>query len=241
MRPHSILSKILDVIVPRQCELCGCRLAGEEEMLCLSCLYDLPLTHHFADLYENGMAQRFWHFIPVERAAALMVYRGQAMHSQLIYQLKYGGRKDIGLYLGRLLGREAQNAGFFDNADALIPIPITKGRQRERGYNQSLCIARGLHEVSRLPILTDAVERILFNGSQTEKHHWERIKNVEGAFSVTADYLPGGSKNQLLQGKHIIIVDDVCTTGATVIACAQALQKAGVKAFSVLTLGCTDS
>ena len=175
----------------------------------------------------------FWHQMPIERSCALFYYKSHTPSSQAIYSLKYNGQPDMGRFLGRLLGKYAQQVDFFEGIDAIIPIPLAKRRIEERGYNQCVMIAEGLSEVCHLPILQDAVERVSFLESQTRKNRWQRRENVEQVFRLT------GKAD--LKGKHLLIVDDVCTTGATILACCEELMKAENVKFSVLTVGLTES
>jgi ComF family protein len=135
--------------------------------------------------------------------------------------------------MGRLMAKELQTSGFFDGIDGIVPIPLAKKRLRQRGYNQSLEIARGISEITSLPIYNKVVIRKVFEGSQTNKGRWERNENVEGVFEL--------KDASAIQGKHLLIIDDVVTTGATVLACAKELCKAGNVKVSVISLGFSKS
>lgn len=231
MQVKSLLSNILDLLLPRYCPVCGNRLLGQEDVLCADCLLHMPYTSTWQQPYDNEMAKMFWHQVPVERCCALFYYQRHAPVSNLIYKIKYGYRPDLARSMGRLLGQEGVLADFFDGIEAIVPVPLSKSRQHQRGYNQSMEIARGLQEVMRLPILTDALRRTTFTESQTHKDRWQRRENVAKAFCLDdATTLDGLS--------HVLVVDDICTTGATAIACCQ--QMAGHNPqlrFSILTLG----
>lgn len=229
----SLLQRLLDMAIPEKCAVCGARLRGSEEHICVSCLSALPFTDTWKNPAENDMVKMFWHQMPIERSCALFYYKSHTPSSQAIYSLKYNGQPDMGRFLGRLLGKYAQQVDFFEGIDAIIPIPLAKRRIEERGYNQCVMIAEGLSEVCRLSILQDAVERVSFLESQTHKNRWQRRENVEQVFRLT------GKAD--LQGKHLLIVDDVCTTGATILACCEELMKAENVKFSVLTVGLTES
>ena len=189
----SLLAQILDLLCPRHCLICGQRLLGEEEIICIACNLHLPRTNTWQQPEDNDMAKLFWHSIPVEKCCALFHYHGHAPASNLLYQLK---------------------------------------------YNQSEAIARGLHEATKIPILNKLVRRKTFVESQTHKNRWERNINVQDVFALSSDYAPGGSKAESLEHKHLLIVDDVCTTGATIISCCRELMKAtDSMKFSILTIG----
>ena len=229
----SFWHRVLDLISPRLCVVCGQRLTVSEEIICSKCNFHLPRTHFQQDPYENEMAKLFWHQIPIERATALFYYEAHSETANILYELKYKNRPDIGEVMGRLVAKELQPSGFFDGIDGIVPIPLAKKRQRQRGYNQSQEIACGISEITNLPIYNKAVRRNVFEGSQTNKGRWERNENVEKVFEMTDE--------TAIQGKHLLIIDDVVTTGATVIACAKELCKAGNVKVSVLALGFAKS
>ncbi len=226
-------------MLPRTCAVCGNRLVGSEEMICCSCLLDQPWLHFWAHPYDNEMAQLFWHLIPIQRCCALYHHLSHTPSARPIYQLKYGHRKEMGIYLGELLGSKGLESGFFEGIDAIIPIPLAPKREKERGYNQSLLIAQGISHLTHLPIIKDAVNRTIFHESQTHKNRAERQDNVEHVFSLSTHYHDPNGQHPISQlaGKHLLLIDDVCTTGATIISCAHELQKAGKMQFSVLTIG----
>lgn len=138
----SLLGNIIDFLFPRYCAICDERLLGTEEMLCATCLQDLPITPTWEAPYENNMAKMFWGRIPIEKCAALFYYHSHSNPSYIIYKLKYHHRPDTGNYLGRLIASKGIESDFFKDIDAIIPIPITKSRRKTRGYNQSEEIAR---------------------------------------------------------------------------------------------------
>ena len=178
------------------------------------------------------MARLFWGQFPIEKASAWFYYRPHSYPSKMIYDLKYHGQALLGEDIGEQLALRHQSTGFFSDIDAIVPIPITQKRQRQRGYNQSMQVARGIRHITRLPIYDKVVVRQHFAQSQTHQDNvWERRENVREAFQLV--------DAQKIKGKHLLIIDDIVTTGATVIACAQELAKAeGVK-LSVLSIGYT--
>lgn len=225
--------RLLDLISPRLCVVCGQRLTVSEDVICTKCNLHLPRTDFHQDPYENEMAKLFWHQIPIERATALFYYESHAETANILYELKYKNHPEVGEVMGRLMAKELQPSGFFDGIDGIVPIPLAKKRQRQRGYNQSMEIARGISEITSLPIYNKVVRRKVFEGSQTNKGRWERNENVEGVFEL--------KDASAIQGKHLLMVDDVVTTGATVIACVQELCKADNVRVSVLALGFSKS
>ena len=223
--------RLINLVAPKQCVMCGCRLAVGEDVVCTSCNLDLPRTNYHEKPYDNEMAKLFWGRMPVEKAAALFFYRARSASSRIVYSMKYLGHPEVGDLMGRMAAVEFAKSGFFDDVDLIVPVPLAKKRQRARGYNQSMEIARGVSEITRLPIVVDAVVRKSFNGSQTEMNRWQRNENVEDVFT-----LKDGSR---IEGRHVLIVDDVVTTGATVISCANELRRCCDVKFSVMSLGFT--
>jgi len=233
MKPISFWHRLLDLISPRLCVVCGHRLSVSDEVICTKCNLHLPRTGFHRNAYENVMAKLFWGQIPVERATAFFYYEAHADAANIIYELKYKYHPEIGEEVGRMFAKEIKPSGFFDGIDGIVPVPLAKKRLRQRGYNQSEEIARGVAAISDLPIFDQAVRRLFFEGSQTSKGRWDRNENVENVFElVQAD---------TIRGKHILLIDDVVTTGATIIACAKELSKAGGVRISILSLGLAKS
>lgn len=175
------------------------------------------------------MAQSFWGQLPIRRAASLFFYEGHSEVASLIYHLKYHNRPQIGIDMGRILAAQFQPAHFFDDIDVIVPVPLARRRLRQRGYNQSECIAQGISLITGIPIDTHSMERTDFEGSQTQLNRWNRRENVDRLFRLTP--------RQALTGKHVLLVDDVCTTGATLTACGSAIALAGDVRISMATLG----
>ena len=229
----SFWTRILDLISPRQCVICGERLSITERAVCSSCYLHLPRTTYQFTPYDNPMAQLFWGLAPISRAAALFFYEPHAEAAQLIYDLKYADRPDIGEDIGRMMAEEMQMADYFAGVDVIIPVPLSSKRKRQRGYNQSEMIARGIHEITNIPGMNCALKRKHFHQSQTSLMRHQRQENVAEMFELR------DAKG--LEDKHILLVDDVCTTGATLIACANTLKDIPGIRISVLTLGFTKS
>ena len=234
----SFLSRILDIIGPRRCAICKSRLAVTEQGICACCNRHLPRTDFGKSPEDNMMARLLWGRIPIVRCAALYYHESHSQTGRLVYAIKYHDAPELARIMGRMMAEELSLeshpqedgalASVFEGVTMLLPIPLTRKRQQERGYNQSAEIAEGISEVTHLPIEKRALRRISFHGSQTQKDKWERNENVEGAFELV-DY-------SRVEGQHVLIVDDVMTTGATVTACARELLRAKDVTVSVLTL-----
>jgi ComF family protein len=225
------ITRILDFISPRLCVVCGQRLVPTERSLCSVCLFHLPRTDFHQKPLDNPMAQLFWGLAPIEKAAALFYYHPHSETAQLVYRLKYNNRPDIGEDMGRVMACELQATDFFSDIDVLLPVPLASKRLRQRGYNQSEQLAIGISDITHLPIVTKALRRKHFQQSQTTLNRWQRQENVEDTF-----WLKDGSQ---LQDKHVLLIDDICTTGATLISSANTLKDIEGIRISVLTLGFT--
>lgn len=227
----SLLSEFLDLLSPRVCTICERRLAADEPLICSQCMSELPITPYCESPYDNWMARLFWGQFPVEKVSAWIFFRPHSVTSKMIYDLKYHGQSETGEWIGQLMAIRHQAYGFFDGIDAIVPVPITRRRLWERGYNQSEQVARGISFETHLPIYNKVVRRKHFSQSQTHQTAMERRTNVEDAFMLV--------DAEKIKGKHLLIVDDVITTGATVISCAQELAKAEGVRISVLSIGLT--
>jgi ComF family protein len=199
--------------------------------MCTKCLYEIPKTE-FHDTEDNPINRLFYGITRVEYATAFFYFHKGSKFRHLIHKLKYGNRPDIGLELGRMFGAEIAES-FFKNTDFIVPVPLHATKKRLRGYNQSEVIATGLSEGLGKPMLNRILERHVFTETQTKKTLEERHENVREAFRVIDP--------EKIKGKHILLVDDVVTTGSTLIACTDELLKTeGVK-VSVAALAFADT
>ena len=225
----SLLARLIDTLAPRSCTVCGGRLTVTEEVMCACCNHSLPRTGYAKSGYDNRLVRLFWGRIPIEKGAAFFFYKAHSDTSRLIYQLKYGGHPELGEGLGRIVTAEFAHDGFFEGITAVVPVPLARQRKKERGYNQSVEIAHGISAETGLPVLDKVLERISFHGSQTQKGRWERNENVEKAFRLL--------DASALNNQHILLVDDVITSGATLVAAAKEVLKGENVKVSVLSLG----
>ena len=232
MKMPSLIDLLLDLAYPRLCVMCGRKLQPAERHVCAFCLSRLPCTD-FHLRPDNPMAQHFFGQAGMERAAALLFYHRGDASGKIIRCLKYGGMPDIGVYFGRFMGNELASSGFFDGIDLLIPVPLSPGRRRWRGYNQAERIAFGLSQVTGIPLSTEHLFRLRDNPSQTALDSRARLESMRSLFSL--------KHPETLAGKHVLLIDDVFTTGATLQACVGALSGCPGIHFSLLTLACTAS
>ncbi|WP_390601613.1 ComF family protein [Bacteroides sp. f07] len=225
------LGSFLSLFFPRYCIVCGRTLAKGEECLCTMCNINLPRTDYHLRK-DNPVEKMFWGKIPLERATSFFFYRKGSDFRQILHQLKYGGQKGIGAIMGRYMAAELLESGFFEGVDVILPVPLHKKKQQIRGYNQSEWIARGIAAVTGISIDTESVVRRKNTETQTRKSFLERWENVEGIFEL--------NHAESLVGKHILIVDDVLTTGATTVECASCLTDIEGIRISILTLAMAE-
>ena len=219
---------LLALIYPETCMNCQEALNQHERYLCRQCVTRLPLTG-FERISDNPVSQSFWGRTPVHFAAAIYHYRKGEIVQRLIGRLKYHGDPDTGVFLGQLAGRTLMKTNKFPQPDYLLPVPLHPRRQRQRGYNQCEMIARGISEALNIPIETSLLKRRVFNPSQTRKGRYERWQNVEGIFETTKASDP-------FHNKHLLLIDDIITTGATLEACCSALTQIPGVIISVVTI-----
>jgi ComF family protein len=220
-------SDLLSLLLPRTCPACGRALKDWEECLCLVCLGKLPVTHFHMDP-ENQMAEMFWGRIKLLQAIAWFYFRKGSAYQDVLHKLKYNDRPDIGVSLGRQYGYELRESSGFIKPDLLIPVPLNARKQRKRGFNQSEAIAKGLSEGLNIPLKGHLLTRPLATSTQTRKSRYDRYLNVSGKFKVTDP--------SQLENRHILLIDDVITTGATLEACAEELLSVPGVQVSVVAL-----
>lgn len=178
------------------------------------CLHQMPKTNCFST-EDNQVSKKFWGRIPLNHAAALFMFQKKGNLQKLIYELKYNRKPEVGYFLGKLLAYAIADSSYIKNLDLIIPVPLHIKKERLRGYNQSFLIAKGIKEVLNTKIDTTSLVRIENTDSQTRKKRFSRWENMMNSFALT--------KESQLKNKHILLVDDVITTGATLEACTQKL------------------
>ena len=236
------LKAAADMILPRTCLVCGERLLRHEQIICLHCLADLPLTHFWEHGY-NPMADRFNEVIQrglvdggqYERyayVAALFFYSHEAQYRHILYNIKYEGRTDAGKKFGRMLGAKLASSDAFKDVDCVIPVPLHWLRRWKRGYNQAEVIAREVALALEVPLRCDILQRRRRTKTQTKLNVTGKSANVAGAFCVRPEKTQTGIS-------HILLIDDLFTTGSTLHACFTALRSVFPPSvrISVATLG----
>jgi ComF family protein len=218
---------LLELFYPRRCLLCSQLLAEEEQQMCLHCFCDLPRTCYYRRT-EHPM-QRIYAGIPqIQDMNAFLFFERDGKSQTLIHSLKYYGNKRLAEKLGRMASLEMKPAGVFSGIDVLIPVPLHPKKERKRGYNQSEWIARGMASVYQRPVDRQVLFRRVATDTQTRRSRYERHLNVEKIFDV--------KETHTLAGKHVLLIDDVITTGATSIACIEALTAIPDIRISVFAL-----
>lgn len=215
------------LIYPRNCAGCGQALSKGEEILCTICKYEIPRTNY----HKNNQNQFFLKFagrIRIEFAIAFLHFHKKGITQQLLHNFKYRNQPEIGEKIGEWFGSDLVEAGFGNEWDMVLPVPLHQSKEKRRGYNQSNYFAKGLGSVLGIPAPFNKLQRTKASETQTNKSRGERWMNVEGIFKVL------DSRN--LKDKHVLLVDDVVTTGSTLESCGQAILDGGAGKLSLATL-----
>ncbi|MBK8806846.1 MAG: ComF family protein [Bacteroidales bacterium] len=231
MNIRSLFSDFFLLFFPDFCEACNSVLLKGENVICTKCLHDLPRTryHNFSD---NKISLLFWGRVPFAKATAFMFYRKDSRYAELFHKLKYNSKKNIGVLLGEMFAVELQDSQFLADIDILLPVPLHKKRLKIRGYNQSEVIALGMQKKCTLSIDVTSIKRVVYNLTQTKKNKESRFTNVSNIFSVV--------DVASLANKHVLVVDDIVTTGATLESFIHEIEKIqGIK-ISIATVGIAE-
>lgn len=229
MRKPQALDDLLNFMFPRRCHICEVTLASHERFICSHCLSKLPRSG-FHRRKLNPMEERFAGIFPFERATGHFLYSRDSSLSSLIQDMKYRRFPAIGDMLGEVAATELYTTGFFSDADLIVPVPMHRWKQLKRGYNQTHHIANGISKATGIPVSL-SLKAVRPHKTQTALSREERLANTAGLFCV--------SKPEEIEGRHVLLTDDVCTTGSTLIASAEALLKAKPRALTLFTLGVT--
>jgi ComF family protein len=222
------LQGLRHLFFPDLCEGCSKPLVAAEQVLCLSCLLQLSRTEYHT-IGDNDTALRFAGRLPFQQATSFAYFTAEGLLQHLLHLLKYKDKKQVGIWLGRQFAIDLKATPWIKTIDAIVPVPLHLKKESQRGYNQSILIAEGMADVLSIPVNAKALARSRFTESQTKKTRAERAQNMQDAFII--------KDATALMNKHLLLVDDVLTTGATLESCALALLKVpGVK-ISFATIG----
>lgn len=211
----SFIHDFISLIYPDLCQACGQSLLKGEEIICIRCQLQLPRTNFHRDAI-NPIIKHFWGKVPVHAATAYyFFYKGEKVQ-HLIHQLKYKGRPEVGVKVGQLLGNDLKQSELYKDVDVIVPVPLHDDKLRVRGYNQAEEIAKGLAQSYKVKS-ENLIVRTKHTDTQTRKHRYERYQNVDKVFAV--------NEEKEIYDKHILLVDDVITTGSTLTACAEELLR----------------
>lgn len=223
---REIKDSLLHLVFPNVCAGCGSDLVGNNTVLCLKCMDILPETNF--ELYpDNPVEKKFWGRLPLRCAASQYYFGSESLMKRLMHQFKYRGNKELGLQLGRMMGDSLKRSGRFQ-IDALIPLPLFVSKEKRRGFNQATILCEGMAENMDVPVLKDVIARSHYTDTQTKKGRVERWQNMEDKFILI--------KPEAIFDKHVMLIDDVVTTGATLEACGVELLRAKNVKLSIATL-----
>jgi len=220
--PLKVFEPIIDLMYPHLCLACDSLLSAGEDCICLACRMQLPKTDYHT-FFDNPVAKHFMGKFPFEGATAMFHFNKSGPIQKLLHHLKYKYQAEAGRVIGQIMGETFNMAPPYDAVELIVPVPLHPLKQKQRGYNQSAMIGNGIAQVMHIPVLEDAILRTAYTESQTRKNHIERWHNVREKFAVNPAYLDA------LCGKHLLLIDDVITTGSTLEACSgQLMQVPGV-------------
>ncbi len=224
---QSIFESILNLVYPKICQGCGEYLLQHENHICTSCLYEMPKTN-YQHKEDNPVARLFWGRTKITNATSLFHFNKGGKFQKLIHKLKYQGKKEIGYELGRQFGFELKSSPAYAHINSVIAVPLHPNKQAKRGYNQSEAIAKGIADVLGIELDNSSLIRTKESETQTKKSRYERWQNVNSIFEVCQE--------DALTGKHVLLVDDVVTTGSTLEACANKILEINDTSVSIATL-----
>ena len=230
MKIKNLFANFISLLYPELCVICGEPLTEDEKFFCFACYLKLPKTNYHL-IPENQAIERLAGKVSLVKASSYFYYNKGGIAQRLIAEIKYKGNRNLGEWIGGYLAEDMISSGFFHGIDYMVPVPLHRSKEKKRGFNQAKKIAEGIARVTKIPLETNNVFREKANTSQTKKNVFDRWINTRSLFHL---------KNpELFTGKHILLIDDVLTTGSTLEAVAQSLLKSqGVK-ISILTLAIT--
>lgn len=222
-----IKEALLHIAFPHLCQRCGTDVLNTSDQLCPQCIIALPKTS-FELFPDNPIEHYFWGRLDLVSATAQYYFTKDSGMQHLMHVFKYQRNQALGMFLGKLMGQSLLAAPRFSGVDALVPLPLFKSKERARGFNQATVLCKGISEAWGKPVWTDVVIRTEHTESQTKKNRIERWQNMRHRFEIINE--------EKIRGKHLLLVDDVVTTGATLEACGNEILQAEDTRLSVATL-----
>lgn len=227
-----MLKSLFNLFFPKNCPGCSGLLLESELVICTACRHDLPFTQHW-QMQENEIFRRFYGRLPLEHASAMLYFHKQGIVQQLIHNLKYNGREDVGSLMGQWYATDLKNVEELQSVTDIIPVPLHPKKLRERGYNQVEEFGRAIAHILSVPYNDKLLLRTAYTKTQTKKNLEDRAAIIGSAFNV--DYTEEDN------GKHFLLVDDVMTTGATLESCGRALLSIPGSKLSIVTIAYAHS
>jgi len=224
------LNDIFNLFYPERCSICENQLVKGEKTICVSCISELPVTN-FCNLKNNSVETSFYGRILVEEATSLFYFHKEGKVQKLIHQLKYKGDQQIGTVLGDWLGENMLESDRFKDIDCIIAVPLHPKKLKKRGYNQLTKFGQILSDKLQIPMIEAVLVKVSVSQTQTKKSRFDRSINVDEKFEL--------SDNRILANKHILLIDDIITTGATLEACSIALLHSENIKISIATMAYT--
>ena len=221
------LADFVSLLFPELCPACQASLVANEQIICSDCRYNLPYTN-FHLQPDNIVAQQFYGKINVSAAYALYYFTKGGKVQNLMHHFKYKGMQEIGVLLGNVAGTQLMENPVFNTVDFIVPVPLHKSRLKERGYNQSTCFADGLAPKLNAMVDDNNLQRIVATATQTHKSRFARFENMREVFMIKYP--------ERLENKHVLLVDDIVTTGSTLEACGIELLKIPGLKLSIATI-----
>ncbi|MBA4408673.1 MAG: phosphoribosyltransferase family protein [Bacteroidota bacterium] len=222
-----IIYYLTELLFPRLCVVCGDKLIEQEQWICLHCLHHIPRTNFHLES-DNPVARLFYGRVQIEYATSFFYFSKGSKYQSLLHNLKYKGMKELGEEIGKHFGIDLMQSPEFSTVDVICPVPLHPQKERKRGYNQSWWIASGIARQMQKELSSDNLIRVTATETQTRKSRFARWQNVEGIFEL--------SNPEAFSGKHVLLVDDVVTTGSTLEACASSILTKTDARISIATL-----
>lgn len=219
---------LLGIFFPKLCIGCNRTLLRNEDYICSSCNYHLPVTNYHLQK-NNPLEKAFWGRVKIEKAFSFLFFKKGNITQHLLHELKYKGNKELGNYLGSIYGEKLQQC--IGDIDSIVSIPLHKSKLKKRGYNQTDFFATGLSSQLKIENLSEYIYKKKANETQTKKNRYERWENVENIFAI--------KDVTVFKNKHVLLVDDVITTGATIEACSNVLSDAADCKISIASIAIT--